>query len=434
MTLYNRREQHAVGQGFFHSGELFKDGKAVLRYVYDCGAMQKYSTARNARIDTYLNAVGAKSILHLLYISHVHADHLNGLPRLLDKNTGLRVETIILPMLSVADRLIGFARTAMHDAGSASKGFYRDFIIDPVAALSRFSPQQILFIEHRQSDGGAPFSGGPPPDGGHDQPIFGKDPRDTGTAWKFVGRGSPVRHNVSGAADGEVQPKVIVIPDTLAMMIEATTAQRDAWLLAPFVDPTVKSHVGDFLNALAKRLEMTRAKLNKWIHNTANRKNLIINNLGHLVGAYTDIERDLNVTSLCLYSGLTPSSSKFPRLVWSEFGPITYNAIDTSVGWLATGDAALAHNGRRSAFIKHYGQLLKEVLTLTLPHHGSDHNFDPTLLTCIDPKFCIASADRYKNWKHPGSHVVQSIASEGLFLQVVTSQLPSRVEEIVLIN
>jgi beta-lactamase superfamily II metal-dependent hydrolase len=88
---------------------------------------------------------------------------------------------------------------------------------------------------------------------------------------------------------------------------------------------------------------------------------------------------------------------------------------------------------RRNTFFKHYGSLLNEVVTLTLPHHGSDHNFDAALPDRIQPSFCAASADRLSSWRHPGTAVVQSVASTGRLLSVVTSNAESEVTETVVV-
>lgn len=429
MTLRNNRRQHAVGQGFFHSGALMEGGELRLRYVYDCGAMQKYAAERDARIDDYLARVGARSPLHILYISHVHADHLNGVSRLLDAKTGLKVDTIVLPLINVADRLIGFARTATEDAGSAADAFYRDFIINPAAALSRFNPRQILFIEAGPRDGGAPGSDGAPADDFPRRDLIGKGAPETRPAWELVGQGS-IRWE-DGPAGTAAPVRTMVIPDTMAMM---TAANQSEWLLAPFVDPTVSSHTSKFLNALAKRRKMSRAKLAAWLRITANVQILVTTDLGDLVGAYSDIAKDLNVASLCLYSGPAPSAQSLPRRAFAQFGGVTLRSGERDhqpIAWLATGDAALKEKARRTDFLNHYGALLENVLTLTLPHHGSDHNFDPELLDRVRPNLCLAAADRFSKWKHPGPHAIQSVASRGLFLQVVTSQTPSTAWESV---
>lgn len=114
MTLINRRHQRAVGQGFFHTAELEAEDGRKFRYVYDCGAMKKYETQRNARIDEYLRAVGANAELDVLFISHIHFDHISGLERLLDKTNGLTVDTIVLPLIDVVDRLFAYSKSCWY--------------------------------------------------------------------------------------------------------------------------------------------------------------------------------------------------------------------------------------------------------------------------------------------------------------------------------
>ncbi|WP_031248833.1 hypothetical protein, partial [Mesorhizobium sp. LNHC229A00] len=99
------------------------------------------------------------------------------------------------------------------------------------------------------------------------------------------------------------------------------------------------------------------------------------------------------------------------------------------IAWLTTGDAALKEGHRRKAFLQHFGNLLAKVVTLTLPHHGSDHNCDRQLITAINAEIFVVAADRYGTWRHPGSNVIQEVASAGRFLSVVTSNESSFTSE-----
>ncbi|MBV6272577.1 MBL fold metallo-hydrolase [Alcaligenaceae bacterium CGII-47] len=59
--------------------------------------MTSYAQQRDARIDAYLKLVGAPQPLDILFISHAHADHLNGVERLLNQGNGLAVQVIVRP-------------------------------------------------------------------------------------------------------------------------------------------------------------------------------------------------------------------------------------------------------------------------------------------------------------------------------------------------
>ncbi|WP_294103837.1 hypothetical protein [Sphingomonas sp.] len=398
--------------------------------------MAKYADARNREIDKYHRVARLYGVekLDLLFLSHVHADHVNGVERLL----GLQeVDTIVLPLLNVKDRLIAYGWTAVEDPASAQNGFYRDLIVDPASALSRFRPRQILFIEPG-GEGGAPGGGeGPiePSDGSRKDPFpKGADGED-GPSWFLVGRGHP--RVMQMAADSWTG--VTVIPDTMAMMATASVAVSSpassstwgAWLMAPYVDPMIASQRKRFISALAKELKMTAKLLEPLLTSTGYVTDLVIDKVDCLATAYAKLARDLNVTSMSLYSG--PARSMVAgerRTLRGTIGGIGWHGGSGRIAWLATGDAALKHVARRKNFLAHYTGLLDQVATLTLPHHGSEHNFHVDLLKAVNPQLCVAAADSYSNWKHPESHVVQTVCSHPALMQVVTSKQPSRVWEL----
>ncbi|HEY5721607.1 MAG TPA: MBL fold metallo-hydrolase [Allosphingosinicella sp.] len=436
LGLSNLRRQNPVGQGFFHSAFLLEEGDLRLSYVYDCGAMAKYSDAREREIDKFEAVAKTYSVkkLDILCLSHVHADHVNGIERLLQS---LKVDTIMLPLLNVADRLIAYGRTAVEDPASAQSGFYRDFIVDPAAALGRFEPRQILFVEPG-GEGGAPGGGDGPiepsagPGGGlRDKVSSGEH----GSSWFLVGRGEPrFAQNQSDSS-----AVAAVIPDTMAMMITAMATatgakiggSRGAWLLAPYIDTMVESQRKRFLRALAKQCKMTIKLLENWLLSTANIQDLVVNKVDRLAAAYAMIASNLNVTSMSLYSGPARSiASGEPRSWTSLVGGVSCQWSSVRIAWLATGDAALKQSQRRNDLLSHYAQLLEQVITLTLPHHGSDHNFHVDLLKGVQPSLCVAAADSYSTWKHPGAHTVQAVCSHPALLQVVTSKKASRVWEL----
>lgn len=432
MAIRNIRKQHAVGQGFFQSGDLLEGNTHRLRYVVDCGAMNKYSSQLNSRIDAYLRRVGAKQPLDLLFISHAHADHVNGLERLLDGTKGLVVKTIVMPLLNVEDRLIAFARAASEDPISVDGAFYKAFVVNPAAAVARFSPERVIFVEPGNLDGGAPYSRGPDDRGngpGNSVELlrgYGDLP------WKIVGNGF-LRPDVSGSADLE-DGVAVAMPERLGMEYVSAGTGR-AWLFAPYVDPAVKAGTTQFMKSLAGARGQSVAALKKWLRKTSNVEQLLTAYVADLKAAYAAVHVDLNVTSMCLYSGPVPARNRLTRRYTAKLGQWLFRRPNEyRVAWLGTGDAALANKSRRKAFFEHYNALLQEVITMTLPHHGSEHNFDAELLSRIQPEFCIAPADRFSNWRHPGTSVVQSVASTGRFLSVVTSDISSEVAEMVAVG
>lgn len=432
MPLRNVRRQYAVGQGFFQAGDLFDDKSLRMRYVVDCGAMTKYASRRDERIDAYLNEVGAKQPLDFLFISHAHADHLNGVERLLDNVTGLVVKTIVLPLLNVEDRLIAYARAASEDPMSVDNEFYRAFVVDPPSALGRFNPERVILVEPGNRDDGAPFRGGPddPPGGnGESDSLLRGNER---LPWKIVGRGH-MRPYIEATSKPEAGVAG-VMQDTQGFVCPCSVT-APAWLLAPFVDPSVKASAAPFMTSLAAARRQSVPALKEWLRSTENIEKLLTVHISDLKAAYASMHPDLNVTSMCLYSGSVPTFKPPASQYVGKFGKWWVSGPDKpGMAWLGTGDAALADKKRRNAFFQHYGSLLNQVVTLTLPHHGSEHNFDAELLDRIRPSFCVAPADRYSSWRHPGTAVIQSVASSGRFLSVVTSDVESEVTETIIVD
>lgn len=432
LAIVNKRRQHPVGQGFFHSADIYVSGRPSVSYVYDCGSMERYAGQRKLQISQYLCSCSAPSKLDILFISHVHSDHISGVEQLLSHEDGLQVDTIVLPLLNQTDRLIAFARSASEDWSSARRSFYKSFVTDPVDALSRFRPRQIIFVEAGNRDIGAPDGGDrplEPPDGG---PLSGPDDLEDGPTWKLVGRGTVSRIDGGpGRPDSSATQQITqsLISDNLAML---TPSPHGDWLLAPFVDPTVVSHRMLFRNELANQCGIPRRRIEAWLQVASNVKGLLSGNASCIKAAYKAVSKDLNITSMCLYSGPTLRPSNPSRRSYiGTFGSIyAHGNASTRLGWLGTGDAALKHSRRQSDFLRHYGELLREVTTLTLPHHGSDHNFGAKLLVGTDPRVCVAAADRFSNWNHPGSRAVQAVCSHPAVMHVVTSSPSTRAEEV----
>ncbi|MBB2775711.1 UNVERIFIED_ORG: hypothetical protein HNP28_000999 [Comamonas terrigena] len=421
MTTIHKRKQYAVGQGFFHTGELCTDADVHLRYVVDCGATVDTFLELFNCIRRYLQTLSSEDQLDVLFITHAHFDHLSGVKSLLQT---LKVETIVLPLIHVADRLYAYARAL--DAGDVGSlaGFYEEFIADPIATVAGLGPRRIILIESSDG-GGAPFSregddGGRGPDG------FGDDGRDLPYKTKIIGHGNARRSHTGSRVP------VLIVPDSMAL---ANNSAYHRWLLAPYVDSAIASQRTAFVTALATQLGFSSVQaLEQKLEDPSYITTLLTvkTEREKLKAAYKSLTTDLNITSLCVYSGPARNTQQLQMVHYGKFGVwrVGPSVNNKKIAWLGTGDAALSDNTRYSAFKSHYGQLLPTVLTLALPHHGSAVGFNPNLVTDIEPNFYVAAASMQYG-THPGPTVVHAVAAAGRFLSVVNASQTSEVDETV---
>lgn len=93
-----------------------------------------------------------------------------------------------------------------------------------------------------------------------------------------------------------------------------------------------------------------------------NKANITLNNfrqrdyLRKLIAIYMKYRCNLNLSSLCLYSG-----TNMPA-----------NHLHT--GWLHTGDINFFNNNAFTGFIDHYDRFADNVRVIQIPHHGSIRN------------------------------------------------------------
>lgn len=436
--MHNVRYQFPVGQGCFHAGLIGAHSATFdptgphplsgpgLLYVYDCGSLASYAVERNAAIADFHRQT-AHGKIDILFLSHMHEDHISGVAQLCDPTHGAQVDTVVLPLLNVIDRLICFAR-ASAEAGRREDEFIQAMAVDPVAAISRFNPRQIIVV-NRGGEDGAPRPGefGPElPEGPFDQPE--REERRGDCKWQIVGRGWGPRKTepFAGAAQADSPTRVFEIDDTQAFAIRTGADVAMTWLLAPYVDQEVSLARDAFIQAAADLFGMTPRAFENAAADPAWLLAAVVDNKSLLIEAYETIA-NLNVTSLSLYSGpFKPQIGSW----WAKAGS-TYHPprLTAQLGWFGTGDADLKKKARRDAFKQHYTPYLRQAQTLLLPHHGSEHNFHPELLTAIEPGLTMASAAPHGKWRHPGTGVVQAVASTGRPLWVVTEAEASRIVE-----
>ena len=220
-----------------------------------------------------------------------------------------------------------------------------------------------------------------------------------------------------------------IIPDSSALRVFEPGDWDQSWLLAPFVDEDIFSKRDVFIKALAQGCSMTRQQLEKRLCDSSYVQELLNTHLDVLTAAFKACHGNLNLTSLCLYSG--PAEQIGPEHGLDlHHGPWVSNLNQGRIAWLATGDAKLSKDPKCDAFLLHFKDHLEKVSTFTLPHHGSAHDFNDRLLAITRPKFCVVAADAVKDWQHPAANVTRAVATAGAMLLVTNATEGTRVHEL----
>lgn len=94
---------HPVGQGGFYTERFYKENENVLNVVYDCGTDKDTSYLQGIIKGVFPQTNDNKQVIHYLFISHFHEDHINGVKFLLDQ---YEVQYIVIPAIQNKDILL----------------------------------------------------------------------------------------------------------------------------------------------------------------------------------------------------------------------------------------------------------------------------------------------------------------------------------------
>jgi beta-lactamase superfamily II metal-dependent hydrolase len=149
-----KRTFHAVGQGAFYTEE-FSGNNCHLTIVYDCGSSTDEQILRDRIDETF----SENKTIDALFISHFHADHINGIKHLLEHCI---VKKIFLPVLDSVAREI--MRISCLIDGSSKESFAFQFVKDPAGTVKNIvgsksggnppaDEPEIIGVEETAADG-----------------------------------------------------------------------------------------------------------------------------------------------------------------------------------------------------------------------------------------------------------------------------------------
>ena len=376
-----KRTFYSVGHGAFYVERFYgSDGSTpVFTAVFDCGCYNKplFKSCQKRIIQRVHTAFSKGEKVDVLFLSHFHTDHINGVETLINHCS---VDKIVLPLFNEEEKVLLMAENIIElDPNSDNVSDGIDWIIRSYNAI--FSDaQKLVFIEEESEDDSNQDIGD----------VFSEDiSKTTGTIpsgkrlalnglnWEYI----PVNSRLKESREKELKKELKNSPVFGNLYVRGNDPD---W--RQFSDYVKQGHLTDLqkvmkkvfngnhneysMTVLSHRPEKCHQPCEKYCHKAIPNQNRYC-------------------TLNCLYMG--------------DFDP--KQGIDV--------------------MLKRYDDL-RYVGMIQIPHHGSRHNHDDRLYTY--PKVGILSVDQQDNFNHPDSDVLQQIrAKHGIVIPVTENSVSEQV-------
>lgn len=358
------RTFQSVGQGAFYTEEF-----SGFNVIYDCGTDTGGIKSINKEISTVFNK---NESIDIVFVSHFHRDHINGLQHLLSH---CKVKFIVLPLLCDYQRIEVFFETY-----KLNSQFINDLILDPENAINQISSgTKVIFVK--------PFDG-----------IL-KD------------------------------PMIEYIESTSSQVLESGVRIRskniDKWEYIPFnfIDTNRRQLLKEKLESSSINIGSVDHFKRAW-QNSTKKKNLI--------KAYKSITPNLNLSTMTIYSGpleddcyrgRTCSDRPLVELLYPFVEPV-------NVGCLYLGDYEAKDKSKWDSLEQAYKGIWDKIGTIQIPHHGSKENYNE-LLNSNPYIYSVISAGIDNKHRHPHSYTTAKIIENKGILRQVTESPSSRLHFII---
>lgn len=376
-----------VGQGAFYCEKFSeKDFCGNVNVVYDCGSISGLSVLKS-EIERVFDQ---GEIIDAVFLSHLHEDHINGLPILVKR---CKVQRVYLPMMDTTDlalmRLAYIARQRlkpmpyenMESEYIVSERFVLDALQDPVEAIRRYADADVVALPVARAN-------------------------------DLSGNVHNVANDIFGEKiDDEITGRWIYMPFNIRNDDEANKVRRR------FVTQFGKYPSAQNVASVIADIERNRASKD---------------DLSKIHDMYKGVRDGLNANSMTLYSGsnnsnLTQSMDvsiiECPRFMHE--GPHS-----TATGCLYTGDFVASEDRCYWTQLKMaYGWCWNNIGCVQIPHHGSKCNFNDEFLTM--PAYNVISAGFGNIYRHPSSLVLSKYLLRHTFPFIVTQEPTSGFKTVV---
>lgn len=391
---------HGIGQGLFYSCviESEADVQSCFRFVYDCGTFYKKDAQlleeeiancfHFSAFELEHDRHDDRPVIDALFISHFDYDHISGVPYLLKH---YQVRSVFIPYLT--PEIMHLLELKAIEEGWSDEDL--QLFQDPFRYFSAHGCEAVFVI------GALPSS--------DDRIIKEYDERQF--RWRteeFSFRdGVVVRHDaIHGGITETAQYDC-------SSALTVRTYRAD-WEFRIYQDQP-KEEQNKIADEIKKSLG--NRSLDKLFTQTPQGKAL----LKDIKQLYQKVKNGINQSSMVLYHA---PNANWASVCFSRKPCSCYYRVnvcpnyDFFAGSLLTGDIdtnKLREQGSR--FLEYMGNLPIPVGFLQLPHHGSGHNLDLTLLAkFMEPQYAVfvCSYGIGNHFRHPDPHMLDQLESHRL--------------------
>lgn len=388
--MHMRRFFLPVGQGAFYLERFWLPDKVhPINVVYDCGSLSGKEILLSVIHDMFHRGEEIAAV----FLSHLHEDHVNGLPMLLQhchvrKVYFPEIEKEDIPLLQLQNRANDLAEEA--------------------------SSQQLLQSLPNPRD---PFD------------------LNSETMWISV---REANKDIDNEDDNRRK-----FPQSLSQLCDQSlSAQDDDWLFVPFnfrrtiIIDQLKEALGELLHQDPNQLT-NKTLLDYWDKNAENRR--------RIKRIFLSIAGEFNTNSMTLYSGRMSNNgfqiAQHGHHCLDPFRPCCCFPFHhywlpfwdrpnfKAAGCLYTGDYNASGSEEWKTLKEHYQRYWDLIGCIQIPHHGSQHNFNDEF--CKHDAYFVISAGLGNQYKHPSADVLAKLYEKGPFPAVVTQDPFSTFETLV---
>lgn len=361
-----------VGQGAFYCEQFGReDNEDRVNIVYDCGTLSGQNCLETCIRDIFKQG----ETIHAVFLSHLHEDHINGLPFLMKY---CRVEKIFFPLITESNvpymSLYNTIKTNNQNAFSVK------FIRNPYEAFDT------LGLEYTPQ-------------------LYGVT-SDTEDGLRIDARPVASGRDVSGHIFDSGMRKMNLCNDWLYVPYNFKQDDRLRNLQRQFQIIMGQQLTGDRLQAL-------------WEDNIGSARK-------DIKEAYRRVKGDFNTNSMTLYSGIKCDIKAQVLFCKNHIRCCCTNQyVAKKIGCLYTGDYDAKEQEHWEALYNAYNTYWGSIGCVQLPHHGSRYNYNEGFMA-LDA-FFIMSAGLNHRHNHPHSNVIKNLLYYGRFPHIVTEQRTSEI-------